>query len=230
MQTLYWWHPLVWLARREIEAVEEECCDAWALQQQSGERRLYAEALLATVDFLYEPAPAPLPPAACGLGEATLLRRRLTQIMCGELGDRSSRTCKAFALSAAAAVLPFSPAFVGSEMNKAEARGVVAEAPDGFNASPAAAQQTSATRDGASETAAERSAADVDLASRPSPRVPSLLWATAASDNGKCKLEARTGRKTTLVHVASGWRLDLERPPDRLRVILAGQRHASHGT
>ncbi|HVX58976.1 MAG TPA: M56 family metallopeptidase [Pirellulales bacterium] len=214
VQTLYWWHPLVWLARREIEAVEEECCDAWALQHQSGGRRLYAEALLATVDFLYEPAPAPLPPAACGLGEAPLLRRRLTQIMCGELGDRSSRACKAFALSAAAAVLPFSPAFVGSEMNQAEARSVVAKGPDSLDASlarssPADVRKASTRQDGASETAAGRSAADANLAIRRSPRVPALLWAAAASDNGRYKLEARTGRKTTLVHVASGWRLDL---------------------
>src|SRR5439155_10341074 len=27
-QVLFWWHPVVWWARREIEAAEEQCCDA----------------------------------------------------------------------------------------------------------------------------------------------------------------------------------------------------------
>ncbi len=51
---LYWWNPLVWLARRQIEAVEEQCCDAWVLQRQRGTRHCYAEALLTTIDFLCE--------------------------------------------------------------------------------------------------------------------------------------------------------------------------------
>src|SRR5262245_18452765 len=64
----YWWHPAVWWARREIEAAEEECCDAWVVKHQRGTRHSYAEALLTTIDFLCE-RPALLPPAACGLGE-----------------------------------------------------------------------------------------------------------------------------------------------------------------
>lgn len=211
-QTLYWWHPLVWLAQREIEAVEEECCDAWALQHQSGGRRLYAEALLATVDFLYEPPLAPLPPAACGLGEAPLLRRRLTQIMCGDLAGRSSRTFKAFALSAAAAVLPLSPAFVSSATNKAEARSVPDAPADAAPAAlpPVAVRNDPVQRANPSKAADDGISTDIDRpALRTSPRIPSLLWATATSPNGKYKLEARTGRKTTLVHVASAWRLDL---------------------
>src|SRR5437667_428240 len=27
---LYWWHPVVWWARRELHEAEEQCCDAWA--------------------------------------------------------------------------------------------------------------------------------------------------------------------------------------------------------
>ncbi|HEX5444587.1 MAG TPA: hypothetical protein VFW87_12185, partial [Pirellulales bacterium] len=41
------------------------------------------------------------------------------------------------------------------------------------------------------------------------PRLPAMLWATATSPNGKYQVEARAGRRTTLVHVESGWRLDL---------------------
>ena len=57
-----------------LKTAEEQCCDAWVVEHQRGSRRSYAEALLATIDFLCEP-PSPLPPAACGLGEVPLLRR-----------------------------------------------------------------------------------------------------------------------------------------------------------
>ena len=26
---LYWWDPVAWWARREVERAEERCCDAW---------------------------------------------------------------------------------------------------------------------------------------------------------------------------------------------------------
>jgi WD40 repeat protein len=38
---------------------------------------------------------------------------------------------------------------------------------------------------------------------------PPSFWASAISPNAKYKLEARAGRKTTLVHAAADWRLDL---------------------
>ena len=34
-RSLFWWHPVVWWARREMEAAEEECCDAWVVEQHS---------------------------------------------------------------------------------------------------------------------------------------------------------------------------------------------------
>ncbi|HVW37238.1 MAG TPA: M56 family metallopeptidase [Pirellulales bacterium] len=209
-QVLYWWHPLVWLARREIEAVEEECCDAWALERQTGSRRLYAEALLATVDFLYEPALAPLPPAACGLGEAPLLRRRLTQIMCCEAAKSVSRPAKALVIAAAAVVLPLRPTFFGPVTQQAQARSALPIARELLppqprsNPSPSAARAASAPL---SITTAETAAPTRPrtVAARP----PALLWAEATSSNGKYRLEARTGRRTTLVNVESDWRLDL---------------------
>src|SRR5262245_18528592 len=30
---LYWWYPLVWLARYRLQASEEECCDAWVVDE-----------------------------------------------------------------------------------------------------------------------------------------------------------------------------------------------------
>jgi beta-lactamase regulating signal transducer with metallopeptidase domain len=77
---LYWWHPVVWMARRHIEATEEQCCDAWVVGQTDGPRT-YAEALLTTIDFISEHRTV-LPPAASGVSDISAIERRLQQIMC----------------------------------------------------------------------------------------------------------------------------------------------------
>jgi beta-lactamase regulating signal transducer with metallopeptidase domain len=77
---LYWWHPVVWWARRALHQAEEECCDAWVLTVLPGARHTYAYTLLQTLDFLSETGRA-LPLLASGMGRFTQLRRRLTMIM-----------------------------------------------------------------------------------------------------------------------------------------------------
>jgi hypothetical protein len=79
---LYWWFPLAWWARRELREAEEECCDAWVVWALPDSPRAYATALVETLDFLSE-ARLVLPPAASGVGQFHLLRRRLTMIMRG---------------------------------------------------------------------------------------------------------------------------------------------------
>jgi beta-lactamase regulating signal transducer with metallopeptidase domain len=78
---LYWWCPLVWWARRELNQAEEECCDAWVVSILPESAKAYALALVETVDFL-SGAPA-LPVLASGLGRVRLLKRRLTMILQG---------------------------------------------------------------------------------------------------------------------------------------------------
>lgn len=105
---LFWWHPVVWWARRQIEEAEEECCDAWVVAQFPQSPRRYAEALLDTIDFLCEQRRA-LPPMASGLGHAPFLRRRLTQIMQGTpLAPLSQRTRWALTF-VAISLLPLQP-------------------------------------------------------------------------------------------------------------------------
>ena len=84
---LYWWYPVVWLARRRLQAAEEECCDAWVVSELPGYGAAYAGALLETVDFLSR-EPAPLPPAASGFGRVHHLKRRLTMIVRGSTPPR----------------------------------------------------------------------------------------------------------------------------------------------
>ena len=63
---LYWWDPVAWWARREVERAEEPCCDAWVTWAFPGPARSYAEALIKSAAFLSGPrAPcAPGWPAA----------------------------------------------------------------------------------------------------------------------------------------------------------------------
>jgi beta-lactamase regulating signal transducer with metallopeptidase domain len=80
--SLYWWHPVVWWARRELREAEEQCCDAWVVWALPGSGEAYALALVETVTFLSQ-AHCPLPLAASGIGHTQPLRRRLTMIMRG---------------------------------------------------------------------------------------------------------------------------------------------------
>jgi RND family efflux transporter MFP subunit len=77
---LYWWHPIFWWARREIETAEKHCCDAWVAWAlpKSGEE--YAAALLSTVTYLSGRRP-PLPAGASGVGHVRTLKRRLAMIV-----------------------------------------------------------------------------------------------------------------------------------------------------
>lgn len=83
--SLFWWHPVVWIAKHEIEVYEEQCCDAWVVQHNHSNRRRYAEALLDTVDYISEAPETAMPLAASGLGRVPLLQQRLKTIMRGSV-------------------------------------------------------------------------------------------------------------------------------------------------
>src|SRR5262245_7420229 len=63
VQGVYWWNPMVPLARRQVQAYEEECCDALVVDMLPA--RSYASAIVQTLDFLA--GAMPLPAAASGL-------------------------------------------------------------------------------------------------------------------------------------------------------------------
>ena len=54
---LYWWHPVLWWARRALRDVEEQCCDAWVVWALPDAAKSYAETLLETLDFLNQSRP-----------------------------------------------------------------------------------------------------------------------------------------------------------------------------
>jgi beta-lactamase regulating signal transducer with metallopeptidase domain len=84
---LYWWFPVVWWARYELQEAEEQCCDAWVLAALPQAAKTYALALIRTLDFLSETRPA-LPLGASGIGHVPLIRRRLIMIMNGTVPKR----------------------------------------------------------------------------------------------------------------------------------------------
>ena len=50
--TLFWWHPVVWWACRELQQLEDLCCDAMVVGLMPENRKVYATALMNTLDFL----------------------------------------------------------------------------------------------------------------------------------------------------------------------------------
>jgi beta-lactamase regulating signal transducer with metallopeptidase domain len=100
---LFWWHPVVWWARRRLRRVEEQCCDGLVLDTLPGHARDYAKGLIKTVEYLAAAHPG-LPALASGIGGARNLEERLTMIMKRRLPKRLSRLQR-FTLAAAAGAL-----------------------------------------------------------------------------------------------------------------------------
>ena len=105
---LYWWHPVLWWARRRMGEAEEEACDAWVVGTLPAATEAYATALLKTVDFLSEARPA-VPPVASGIGRVQLLKRRLTMIMQGTTPKSFSVAGRMAVCALGAALLPLTP-------------------------------------------------------------------------------------------------------------------------
>jgi hypothetical protein len=128
---LYWWHPVVWWARHEIQEAEEQCCDAWVLWTIPTAAETYAAALLETVAYLSRLRPA-LPLGASGVGQTRLLRRRLTMILKGTTPRALSRTTLAVLLVCGAALLPLRPTW-GQQLPSTPNQDTtpVAQTPDG---------------------------------------------------------------------------------------------------
>lgn len=104
----FWWHPVFWLARRELRRTEEECCDAWVVEVLPGRSRAYADTLLDVVDFLSAAGPS-IPVGASGMGHVRNLQRRLTMIMEERTRQKLSARSRLLLLLFALFVLPVFP-------------------------------------------------------------------------------------------------------------------------
>ncbi|CAN5320308.1 hypothetical protein BH10PLA2_BH10PLA2_02870 [soil metagenome] len=110
-RTVYWWHPVVWIASHELREAEEQCCDAWAVWALPGAAKSYARALVDTVDFLTESS-KPLPAGASGIGQVQDLKRRLIMIMRGTTPRKLSPTSLTGLVALGGLAVVFSPGIV----------------------------------------------------------------------------------------------------------------------
>ncbi len=206
---LFWWHPVVWWAKQQIEVSEEECCDAWVVGQFPRTPKLYAEALLDTIDYLCERRPA-LPPIACGLGQAHFLRHRLTKIMRGAAPKAMTQRVR-FALALVAALLlPLQP-FVFGSASITNLMSVPNESPLITESSlPAPNDESTDPTDSlpfASSPAADSASPPMLPASVPASRSRSArgerIWSTAASHDGRFVVRATTARRNVLTDMST---------------------------
>ena len=215
--SLFWWHPIVWLAKHQIEAAEEECCDAWVVGQFPDSPKLYAEALLDTIDYLCERRQA-LPPVACGLGQAHFLRHRLTKIMRGSAPKAMSRRVRFATGLVAALLLPLQPFVFGSavRIESGPSNELLVE-PSAGQWSVVSGQEPEA-RDQMSEPQIEESVSPTSNDSVPdkAPRASTKrgnrgekVWSTAASSDGHFVVRATTARRIVLTDLSSNAETDL---------------------
>jgi len=106
--TLFWWHPVVWWARRRLRNLEEKCCDGLVLDTAPQSAKAYATALLDTMEFLSERSNS-VPLIATAVSSASSLARRITMLK--NHRHQAPMTIRVFLLLAAAATVPMAIAF-----------------------------------------------------------------------------------------------------------------------
>jgi beta-lactamase regulating signal transducer with metallopeptidase domain len=105
---IYWWHPVAWHARRQLQDAEELCCDAWVVCVFPDRAKCYAQALLTTVDFLAE-VRTPAPAGASAFGPVRALKRRLQMILSRRHSPELPALARTAMLIVALSVLPWTP-------------------------------------------------------------------------------------------------------------------------
>ena len=81
VQILYWFHPLVWIAGRQIQATREAICDRFCVSLLN-DKRQYANCLLSVASSINRPPPAYANPA---MARCSNIETRLKQLGDGSL-------------------------------------------------------------------------------------------------------------------------------------------------
>ncbi len=111
----FWWNPVVWLAQRNLRAMEEICCDELVVSCLKPGRKFYANTLLSIVEFIAHPAIRP-PAMASEINSGGFLERRFRMIITTPQKNVSRRRFQFIVLLVAVIVLPFGFAY-GEEKN-----------------------------------------------------------------------------------------------------------------
>jgi RND family efflux transporter MFP subunit len=142
---LYWWDPVAWWARREVERAEERCCDAWVLWALPTAAGAYAEALVMTAVYL-SGLRQPLPLGASGTGRLSPLKGRLQMILADPPTVSLQRTAPRALLLLGALSLPFLPAPASGGAPLAAAAVAAIQAPSGDQPAQAVTTATQTDR------------------------------------------------------------------------------------
>jgi beta-lactamase regulating signal transducer with metallopeptidase domain len=235
---LYWWHPVVWWAKRQIAVHEEECCDALAVSHSPTPRR-YADVLLETLDFIADYRPG-LVPVSSAISDVPVIERRLHMIMTGGIPWSLSNWGRC-GLICLLAVLPYQPLLMAAvpvaapnEVQRsanvlvpsavrsiADPGGLV----DQTYASPPIAQSPAGFVGSIREIRLPPTTEHPLLETGPSQDV----WSAAASMNGRYQLRALSGGRVHLSDGSSGRTTDLTREGITAAVFL-NREHLLAGT
>ena len=107
--TAFWWNPVAWWTRHQLQIAEESCCDQLAVAEGKSCPKIYAKALLRVVANASEPPGfrPPLPASAAdGFGRAKVLERRIRMIVSTDTRPPAPRWLRAASRLAVACLLP----------------------------------------------------------------------------------------------------------------------------
>ena len=124
----FWWHPVVWWARRELRELEEQCCDGMVLDILPDSGKRYAVSLVETLNFLSE-TPFVKPLAATGAKPGASLARRIAMLKDYRNAGVRLTIGRAVLLLAAAAV-PMALALAAEPKQDAEQEAAKPPVPD----------------------------------------------------------------------------------------------------
>lgn len=116
---LHWWNPILWWARRELHAAEEDCCDALVVATLPDARRAYGEALLRTGELMAFGRSSPALASTFGRPRRSMqshvLKRRIEMILDHELPRSASWPARLGLVGLAAIVLPLAATALSDE-------------------------------------------------------------------------------------------------------------------
>ena len=172
---IFWWHPVAWLARREIQRAGEQCCDAIVVGMYPEFTVHYARALLDAAESIQETSQLCLtPPLASTLGHGPFLERRVSMILQHKLRASLAWHARLAIVVSTIVILPLSVRCVAQTLDKNPAKGK---------------QSTKKS---------SRPAAGVKTKQKPATSRPAAVprrAKVAPKQLGKIKVEVRYGRK-----------------------------------
>jgi beta-lactamase regulating signal transducer with metallopeptidase domain len=127
---IYWWNPVAWWARGQIQRAEEECCDRWVLWAFPDMGHQYAQALLETVDFLAD-SPSAKPAIATAFCQGNSLKRRIEMIVSNRISQQLTWKTRTVLMLCSLLVVPllFVGATIAQTVNETNVQASDAEPP-----------------------------------------------------------------------------------------------------